>query len=73
MSSVNWRELMHTLKTAGYRFMVSPDGQQADWIHPAEVASRTPDWTDCTDMDDTGFELLMRERLASNPLICAEA
>ena len=60
---------MCNLKQAGHRFMVSPDGQQADWIHPAEIDTRAPGWTDCTDMDDMEFELLMRERLADNPLL----
>jgi hypothetical protein len=56
-------------KVADQRFMVSPDGQQADWIHPTEIPTRAPDWTDCTDLDDTAFEILMRERLASKPLL----
>ena len=64
---------MQHLKQADHRFMVSPDGQQADWIHPAEVATRAPGWTDCTDMDDMAFELLMRERLAANPLVMLAA
>jgi hypothetical protein len=64
---------MCNLKQAGRRFMVSPDGQQADWIHPAEVATRAADWTDCTAMGDVEFELLMRERLAANPLVMLAA
>lgn len=64
---------MHTLKQAGYRFMVSPDGRDADWIHPAEVATRAPGWTDCTDMGDVEFELTMRERLADSPLVLLAA
>jgi len=64
---------MCNLKQAGHRFMVSPDGKQADWIRPAEIATRAADWTDCTDLDDTGFELLMRERLAANPLVMLAA
>jgi hypothetical protein len=56
------------LKTAGSRFMVSPDGQHADWVHPAEVDARAPGWTDCTDMCDVEFDLLMEERRRPMPL-----
>ncbi|HAV37430.1 MAG TPA: hypothetical protein DCX52_13940 [Massilia sp.] len=56
---------------ADQRFMVSPDGRDADWMHPTEIATRAPGWTDCTDMDDVAFDIFMRERLEANPLICA--
>jgi hypothetical protein len=62
---------MNTLKSNGYRFMVSPTGREADWIHPAEVAVRVPDWTDCTDMDDVEFELFIAERRAKFPALAA--
>lgn len=53
----------------GSRFMVSPDGQKADWIHPAEIATRSPGWTDCTDMCDVEFDLFMEERRGPMPLV----
>jgi hypothetical protein len=62
---------MSTLKSNGYRFMVSPTGREAAWIHPAEVAVRVPDWTDCTDMGDVEFDLFMAERRAAFPPIAA--
>lgn len=54
---------------ANHRFMLSPDGRAADWVHPLEVATRCPDWTDATDMGDAEFELLIDERMAANPLL----
>jgi hypothetical protein len=62
---------MSTLKSNGYRFMVSPTGREADWIHPAEISVRVPDWTDCTDMDDVEFDLFMRDLYAKFPPIAA--
>jgi hypothetical protein len=51
----------------GLRFMLSPDGRQADWIHPAEVATRCPGWSDCTDMGDAEFEHFLVERRSKYP------
>lgn len=51
---------MQTLNT--HRFMLSPDGQTGDWVHPLEIATRCPDWTDCTDMSDALFEQIVTER-----------
>lgn len=48
-----------TLKEEGYRFMVRPDRTAGDWIHPAEIVARAPDWTDCTDMSDAEFDLFI--------------
>lgn len=62
---------MNTLKNDGYRFMVSPSGRDANWIHPLEVAARAPGWHDCTDMDDAEFELFMGELRAKFPLMAA--
>lgn len=56
-----------------HRFMLSPDGQQADWVHPLEVATRCPDWTDCTDMDDEQFQRVVSERQAVRPHIISLA
>jgi hypothetical protein len=56
------------LKTTGHRFLVSPDGMNADWIHPLELVSR-PGWTDCTDMSDEDFQNLVAERQAVRPYI----
>ncbi|MFC3457211.1 hypothetical protein [Massilia haematophila] len=55
----------------GARFMVSPSGQKADWAHPAEIATRCPDWTDCTDMGDVEFDLFMEERRGKYPALVA--
>lgn len=62
---------MATLKTQDHRFMVSPDGWDAAWVHPVEVATRCPDWTDCTDMDDAEFDLFVAERMSANPKLAA--
>jgi hypothetical protein len=50
-----------TLKSQGYRFMVSQDRKNANWFHPLEVAARAPGWIDCTDMDDVEFDLFMTD------------
>ena len=52
---------MSTLKSQGYRFMVSQDRKNANWFHPLEVAARAPGWIDCTDMDDAEFDLFMAD------------
>jgi hypothetical protein len=62
---------MSNLKNAGYRFMVSPNGREANWIHPMEVAARAPGWHDCTDMGDAEFEIFMGELRAKFPLLAA--
>lgn len=51
---------MSHLKSQGYRFMVSQDRKESDWIHQLEVANR-PGWIDCTDMDDAEFDAFMAE------------
>jgi hypothetical protein len=50
-----------TLKSQGYRFMVHPDRNAANWFHPLEVAARAPGWIDCTDMDDAEFDVFMAD------------
>lgn len=62
---------MTSPKDNGSRFMVSPTGREGDWIHPAEIAQRTPGWHDCTDMDDVEFDLFMRDLYAKFPPIAA--
>ncbi len=59
---------MQPLKKSDQRFMVSPDGRDAEWVHQAEVNKRFPGWTDCTDTTDDEFDALMHARLAANPL-----
>ena len=49
---------MRNLKEQGYRFLVSPDGKDSAWVHPAGVAELAG-WTDCTDMDDHEFTAFM--------------
>jgi hypothetical protein len=62
---------MSTTNPNGCRFMVSPDGRSADWTHPAEIAGRTPGWTDCTEMDDAEFNAFMAELRAKFPPLAA--
>jgi hypothetical protein len=62
---------MNTLKDNGCRFMVSPNGRDANWIHPAEITQRAPGWHDCTDMDDTEFDLFMADLRAKFPPLAA--
>jgi len=47
----------------GWRWMVSPDGYQADLVYEAEVRLRCPDWTDCTEMSDAEVMKLMERRM----------
>lgn len=60
---------MSPLKAQGYRFMVSPNGREADWIHPLEVVTRAPGWHDCTEMDDAEFDHFMRGVLEQFPIL----
>jgi hypothetical protein len=62
---------MSTHKNDGYRFMVSPNGREAHWIHPLEVAVRAPGWHDCTDMDDAEFDVFMGELRSKFPPLAA--
>lgn len=64
---------MQTRATQDQRFMMSPDGMQADWIHPLEIATRAPGWIDCTDLDDEEFQRLITERQAARPRIVGVA
>lgn len=64
---------MTSLEPRNQRFMMSPDGMHADWIHPAEVATRAPGWIDCTDMSDDDFQRFVTERQATRPRIVGVA
>ena len=48
-----------SLREQGFRFMVSPDRKQANWVHPVDVAINCPDWIDCTEMSDDEFDAFM--------------
>ena len=61
---------MSTLRNDGYRFMVSPDGRDADWINPLELAARAPGWHDCTEMNDAEFDHFVRDLYAKFPPVC---
>jgi hypothetical protein len=37
------------LREAGFRFCISPDRKQGQWLHPAVKAHMHADWTDVTD------------------------
>jgi hypothetical protein len=63
---------MNTRKAADDRFMLSPDGVGAAWVHPLEVATRCPGWTDVTDLSDEAFQRLVCER-QSQPRIVSLA
>lgn len=63
--------IMTTLKD--YRFMLSPDGQTCDWFHPAEIAKRCHDWTDCTNMSDELFQRPVVERQGMRPYVLGVA
>jgi hypothetical protein len=46
-----------------HRFLLSPDGNDATWVHPLDPKNpKHADWTDCTDMDDEAFQRLVCER-----------
>jgi hypothetical protein len=40
------------LRDQGHRFCISPDLQEARWLHQSEITHRHPDWTDVTDWED---------------------
>lgn len=63
---------MDARPTQQHRFMLSPDGQTGDWVHPLEVATRCPTWTDCTELSDEAFQSLVCER-QSQPRIVSLA
>lgn len=39
-----------TLRDEGFRFCLSPDRQQARWLHPTELQITHRDWRDVTDL-----------------------
>lgn len=39
-----------SLRDQGHRFCLSPDRQQARWLHPTELQATHRDWLDVTDM-----------------------
>lgn len=51
------------------RFLISPDGNRADWFHPDDIAARAADWTDCTDMSVEQIQQHVAERQAVRPHI----
>jgi hypothetical protein len=52
-----------TLSEQGYRYLVSPDKEIADWIHPAEVGKPEYEgWFDCTDTPDDEFDRFMADK-----------
>ena len=53
-----------SLRDQGFRFCLSPDNQQARWLHPTEKAKVPPDWLDVTDMPAEEFAAL----ITGNPL-----
>lgn len=50
---------------AQQRFMVSPDGHQADWLNP----SSCPGWIDCTDMSPEKLQRFIAEKQGVRPHI----
>lgn len=58
-----------SLRDQGHRFCISPDRQDARWLHPSEITHRHPDWTDVTDWES---ERLV-EFLTNKPLPCGTA
>lgn len=56
------------LKLHENRFMVSPCGYLADYVHTSEIAIKGPTWTDCTDMDDAQLNELMVRRMQASKL-----
>lgn len=50
---------MH-LRDQGHRFCLSPDRQQARWLHPAEMKTTHSDWLDVTDMETDGLVALIK-------------
>jgi hypothetical protein len=54
------------LKLHEQRFMISPCGFKADYVHVKDIAIQAPSWTDCTDMTDAQVNDLMVRRMNSS-------
>jgi hypothetical protein len=70
--SVNELEstMSSTATTQQRRFLVSPDGMLADWVHPLDPKQpRHEGWIDCTDMDGEALQRFIAERQATRPRI----
>lgn len=48
-----------SLQDQGFRFCLSPDKQQARWLHPNEKAQLHPDWIDVTDLSADALAALI--------------
>ena len=63
-----------SLRDQGFRFCLSPDKQQARWLHPTEKAQRHPDWIDATDMSADELEAFITGKpLPHGPAECEAA
>lgn len=63
---------MRTLKHDGYRFLVSPDGKKANWIHSLDTVTHAG-WHDCTNMTGAQVRDFVDELLAGQQAAVAGA
>ena len=52
---------------AGQRFLLSPDGREAEWVDPANVPACYASWTDVTDLNMNDLEIAAAMRMKQNP------
>lgn len=54
------------LKEQGFRFLISEDRKDYDWVHPSEIpGSKRADWVDCTEMTNAEFDTFMGVSVAT--------
>lgn len=52
----------------GQRFLLSPDGREAEWVNPANVPARCAGWTDETDLSLAELDIVSSLRMAAHPV-----
>jgi len=53
----------------GQRFLLSPDGREAEWADPANIPARCAGWTDETALSLAELDIVASMRMAGSPLM----
>ena len=53
----------------GKRFLLSPDGREAEWVDQAKIPAHCAGWTDETDLSLAELDIVARLRMAEHPLL----
>lgn len=56
-------------RNQGQRFLLSPDGREAEWVDLANVPARCADWSDETALSIDELDALAAFRMAMNPRV----